>query len=119
MAVIRTISIAPGANTGWHYHPALVQAVLLSGELTRVLEDGTVEVTRPGQFLIELPQQVHIGYNHGSEPVVILANYQVAEGCPLAVPAPAPVLPETLVPEPTQAAMPGCRRGQTEWLSNA
>ena len=43
MAVIRTISIAPGANTGWHYHPALVQAVLLSGELTRVLEDGTVD----------------------------------------------------------------------------
>ncbi|MGF1430265.1 cupin domain-containing protein [Kitasatospora sp. LaBMicrA B282] len=92
MAVIRTISIAPGGNTGWHYHPGPVQAVLLSGTLTRVLEDGTVEVTRPGQFLVELPDQVHIGYNHGTEQVVILANYQVADGCPLAVAAPEPEL---------------------------
>ncbi|MCX4746432.1 cupin domain-containing protein [Kitasatospora sp. NBC_01287] len=92
MAVIRTISLAPGANTGWHYHPALVQAVLLSGELTRVLEDGRVEITRPGQFLTELPQQVHIGCNHGTEPVVILANYQVAEDGPLAIPAQAPAV---------------------------
>ncbi|WP_051969925.1 cupin domain-containing protein [Kitasatospora azatica] len=92
MAVIRSITIAPGANTGWHYHPALVQAVLLSGTLTRVLEDGTVEITRPGQFLIELPEQVHIGFNYGSEPVVILANYQVADGCPLSVPASEPEL---------------------------
>ncbi|WP_329568165.1 cupin domain-containing protein [Kitasatospora sp. NBC_01266] len=111
MAVIRTISIAPGANTGWHYHPAPVQAVLLSGELTRVLEDGRVEITRPGQFLIELPQQVHIGYNHGTEPVVILANYQVPEGSPLAIEAPAPALP--------CVAAPAQRRGLAERLSNA
>ncbi|MFI9276141.1 cupin domain-containing protein [Kitasatospora sp. NPDC052896] len=92
MAVIRTITIEPGTNTGWHYHPGPVQAVLLSGTLHRLLEDGTVEITRPGQFLVEQADQVHIGYNHGDGPVVILANYQVAEGCPLWVPAPAPEL---------------------------
>jgi oxalate decarboxylase/phosphoglucose isomerase-like protein (cupin superfamily) len=92
MAVIRTVTIEPGENTGWHYHPAMVQAVLLSGTLTRLLEDGRVEVTRAGQFLVELPEQVHIGYNHGDEPVVILANYQVLDGCPLSVPAAAPDL---------------------------
>ncbi|MDH6113155.1 quercetin dioxygenase-like cupin family protein [Kitasatospora sp. MAP12-15] len=94
MAVIRTVTIEPGANTGWHYHPAQVQAVVLSGTLTRVLADGRVEITRSGQSLVELagPEQLHIGYNHGVDRVVILANYQVAEGCPLSVPALAPKL---------------------------
>ncbi|WP_460625100.1 cupin domain-containing protein [Kitasatospora kifunensis] len=109
MAVIRTITIPPGENTGWHYHPAKVQAVVLSGTLTRVLEDGVVEITRPGQPLIELPQQVHIGYNHGSEPVVILANYQVVGDSPLAVPAAAPDL----------SALPGCRLSSAQRLSSA
>ncbi|MFF7638582.1 cupin domain-containing protein [Kitasatospora sp. NPDC008050] len=109
MAVIRTITIPPGENTGWHYHPALVQAVVLSGTLTRVLQDGTVEITRPGEPLVELPQQVHIGYNHGNEPIVILANYQVAQGCPLAVPAPPPDL----------SALPACRIGGAQRLSSA
>jgi quercetin dioxygenase-like cupin family protein len=108
MAVIRSITIAPGTNTGWHYHPAMVQAVLLSGTLTRVLEDGTVEITRPGQFLIELPRQVHIGYNYGTEPVVILANYQVAEGSPLSYPAGAPELGLAAVAELT--GLPRARR---------
>ncbi|GAA1260359.1 hypothetical protein GCM10009665_57890 [Kitasatospora nipponensis] len=92
MAVIRTVTIAPGDNTGWHYHPARVQAVLLAGTLTRVLEDSTVEVTLPGESLVELPEQVHIGYNLGAEPVVILATYQEVDGCPLSVPAPRPAL---------------------------
>ncbi|MFE9428894.1 cupin domain-containing protein [Kitasatospora sp. NPDC006697] len=87
MAVIRTVTIEPGRNTGWHYHPAMVQAVLLTGVLTRVLEDGTVEVTRPGQFLLELPEQRHIGYNLGEEPLVILANYHERPGAPLSVDA--------------------------------
>ncbi|MCC9312185.1 cupin domain-containing protein [Kitasatospora sp. RB6PN24] len=87
MAVIRTVTIAPGESTGWHYHPAMVRAVLLSGVLTRVFEDGTIETTRPGQFLIELPDQRHIGHNVGPDTVVILANYQQRDGFPLAVPA--------------------------------
>jgi oxalate decarboxylase/phosphoglucose isomerase-like protein (cupin superfamily) len=87
MAVIRAVIIAPGENTGWHYHPAAVCAVLLSGVLTRVLEDGTVETTRPGQLLVEAPDQRHIGHNTGPAPVVILAVYQNRDGCPLVVPA--------------------------------
>ncbi|MDH6137226.1 quercetin dioxygenase-like cupin family protein [Kitasatospora sp. MAA4] len=102
MAVIRTVTIEPGENTGWHYHPARVQAVVLSGTLTRILADGTVEITRPGQALVELPgpEHVHIGYNHGVERVVILANFQVADGCLLAVPAPAPTLSARSVGRP-------------------
>jgi quercetin dioxygenase-like cupin family protein len=115
MAVIRTVTIAPGANTGWHYHPGLVEAVLLAGTLTRVLEDGTVEVTRPGQTLVELPEQVHIGFNHGTETVRILANYQVAEGCPLAVPTGAPELGQAAVAR--RPGLPVQRRGARQRLA--
>jgi hypothetical protein len=87
MAVIRTVTLAPGESTGWHYHPAMVRAVLLSGILTRVFEDGTVKTTQPGQLLTELPDQRHIGHNVGRDTVVILANYQQRAGCPLVVPA--------------------------------
>ncbi len=87
MAVIRSITIEPGENTGWHYHPTQVQAVVVSGTLTRVLADGSVVTTRPGESLVELagPDQVHIGINHEAEPVVILANFEEIEGCPFAV----------------------------------
>lgn len=90
--MIRTITIAPGENTGWHYHLEPVQAVVLSGTLTRILANGTVETTLPGESLVEEagPDQVHIGINQGDEPVRILANFQVPEGCPFAIPAPAP-----------------------------
>jgi quercetin dioxygenase-like cupin family protein len=87
MAVIRAVTIPPGESTGWHYHPAVVRAVVLSGLLTRVLEDGTVETTGPGQSLVEVPRQCHIGHNVGPDPVVLLANYQTPDGGPLAVPA--------------------------------
>ncbi|MFE0462569.1 cupin domain-containing protein [Kitasatospora sp. NPDC058965] len=115
MAVIRTVTIAPGSDTGWHYHPAQVEAVLMAGVLTRVLEDGTVEITRPGQTLVELPEQVHIGYNLGSEPVVILANYQVAEGCQLAFPATPPAAGLAAVAE--LVGLPVQRRGGRQWLA--
>ncbi|PYC81762.1 hypothetical protein C7C46_11100 [Streptomyces tateyamensis] len=111
MTVIRTVTIAPGANTGWHYHPGRVEAVLLAGTLTRVLEDGTVEVTRTGETLVELPEQVHIGLNRGTEPVVILANYLVVDGCELAVPADAPKLGVAA------AGLPVQRRGPRQPLA--
>jgi quercetin dioxygenase-like cupin family protein len=88
MAVIRAVTIPPGENTGWHYHPVPVRASVLSGTLTRVLEDGTVETTGPGQSIIERPRQRHIGHNVGPDPVeVLLESEEAPDGGPLAVPA--------------------------------
>ncbi|WP_327677066.1 cupin domain-containing protein [Kitasatospora sp. NBC_00458] len=92
MPVVQTITLAPGAGTGWHYHPGRVDVVVLSGTLTRTLHDGRVEVSRAGDSLVELagPVHVHVGHNHGTVPVVLVASYEAPEGCPLAVPVPEP-----------------------------
>ncbi|WP_344468689.1 cupin domain-containing protein [Kitasatospora kazusensis] len=92
MPVVQTITLAPGASTGWHYHPGRVQVMVLSGVLTRTLADGSVVVSSPGEGLVEEagPEFVHIGRNLGSVPVVLAALYDAPEGSPLAVDAPAP-----------------------------
>ncbi|MGW4895921.1 cupin domain-containing protein [Kitasatospora sp. NPDC004240] len=92
MPVVQTITIPPGGGTGWHYHPGRVDVVVLSGTLTRTLHDGRVEVSRAGDTLVEEagPRYVHAGCNHGGVPVVLIASYDIPEGCPLAVPVPEP-----------------------------
>ncbi|MFF2045959.1 cupin domain-containing protein [Kitasatospora sp. NPDC058170] len=92
MPVVQTITLPPGASTGWHYHPGRVDVVVLSGTLTRTLHDGRVEVSRAGDSLVEEagPVHVHIGRNLGVEPVVLIASYDSPEGCPLAVPVAEP-----------------------------
>lgn len=92
MPVIQTITLAPGANTGWHYHPGRVDVMVLSGALTRTLADGSIEVSVAGESLVEEagPAFVHIGRNLGAVPVVLVATYQAPERQPLAVDVPAP-----------------------------
>ncbi len=92
MPLVQTIMLAPGADTGWHYHPGRVTVTVLSGTLTRTLADGSIVVSGPGDGLVEEagPVHVHIGRNLGDVPVVLAASYEVVEGCPLAVDAPAP-----------------------------
>jgi quercetin dioxygenase-like cupin family protein len=90
--VVRMVTIEPGASTGWHYHLGKVIAVVQSGALTRTLADCSVETSTAGQSFIEPagPDQVHIGRNLGSVPVVLYLTYILPEGAPLAVDVPAP-----------------------------
>ncbi|MFI6449592.1 cupin domain-containing protein [Kitasatospora sp. NPDC050543] len=92
MSLVQTVTLAPGASTGWHYHPGRVDVIVLSGTLTRTLADGTVEVSEAGQTLVEQagPGFVHVGRNHGDVPVVLVASYDAPDGCPLAVAVPTP-----------------------------
>ncbi|MEU1425268.1 cupin domain-containing protein [Kitasatospora sp. NPDC005751] len=92
MSLVQTVTLPPGASTGWHYHPGRVDVVVLSGTLTRTLHDGRVEVSRAGESLVEEagPVHVHVGRNHGTVPVVLIADYDAPEGCPLAVPVAEP-----------------------------
>ncbi|MEV0946735.1 cupin domain-containing protein [Rhodococcus sp. NPDC049939] len=82
---LRRIEIAPGGTTGWHYHDGPVYGFVESGELTRTLHDCTTAVSTPGQVVIEGhgSDQVHVGDNLGSAPVVLLALYAEPEGKPL------------------------------------
>ncbi|MFJ9611687.1 cupin domain-containing protein [Kitasatospora sp. NPDC101176] len=92
MPLVQTITLQPGAGTGWHYHPGRVVVVVLSGTLTRTLHDGRVEVSRAGDSLVEEagPVHVHEGRNLGAEPVVLIAEYAAPDGLPLAVPVEEP-----------------------------
>ncbi|WP_129838291.1 cupin domain-containing protein [Streptomyces sp. RFCAC02] len=89
---VRVITIEPGGTTGWHYHEGPLLAVVVSGTLTRVLEDCSVEVSTAGDTVVETPGagHVHTGRNLGTEPVVLHATYVVPEGSPLATDADPP-----------------------------
>lgn len=90
--VVRTITVAPGGSTGWHYHQGQLIAVVQSGTLTRTMHDCTVETTTAGKSFVEPagPGHVHIGRNLGTEPVVLYVTYLLPEGAPLSVDAPDP-----------------------------
>ncbi|MBC9717057.1 cupin domain-containing protein [Streptomyces sp. TRM66268-LWL] len=89
---VRTITIAPGGSTGWHYHPGQVLAVVQSGTLTRTLGDCTVESTPAGGSFVEPggSKDIHIGRNLGTTPVVLYVTYLLPEGSPLSLDAPDP-----------------------------
>ncbi|NGO77017.1 cupin domain-containing protein [Streptomyces sp. YC504] len=88
----RTITIAPGGSTGWHYHPGQVLAVVQAGTLTRTLGDCSVETTPAGGSFVEPggSKDVHIGRNLGTTPVVLYVTYLLPEGSPLSMDAPDP-----------------------------
>ncbi|WP_233580643.1 cupin domain-containing protein [Streptomyces triticirhizae] len=94
--VQRVITIPPGGETGWHYHHGPLLGVVESGTLTRTLDGCAVEVSGPGDALVEPHGEghVHNGRNLGSEPVVLYATYVVPQGAPLSVPAENPGCPE-------------------------
>ncbi|MDT0268815.1 cupin domain-containing protein [Streptomyces sp. DSM 44915] len=93
--VQRLITIPPGGSTGWHYHHGPLLGVVESGILTRTLDDCTVEVSGPGDALVEAhgADHVHVGRNLGTEPVVLYATYLVPHGAPLSVDAENPGCP--------------------------
>ncbi|MEW2585027.1 cupin domain-containing protein [Streptomyces virginiae] len=88
----REIVIPPGGCTGWHFHRVRLEAVVLSGTLTRVLHDLTVEVHRPGTTFVEPAgsEHIHLGHNLGTEPVVLHVTPRLPEGTPFSIPTPPP-----------------------------
>lgn len=85
----RKLTIEPGGSTGWHHHPGRLLAVVKSGTLTRTLEDCSVEVSGPGDTVLEPvgAEHPHIGRNLGTEPVVLYATYVKPAGSPDSVDA--------------------------------
>jgi quercetin dioxygenase-like cupin family protein len=84
--VFRRITIRSGAGTGQHCHAGQLVAVVEQGELTHyapVYPDG-VHVYRTGDSIVEGARYVHEGKNLGTEDVVLLVTYVIAEGQPLA-----------------------------------
>ena len=77
---VSIVSIAPGANTAVHRHPAPLVAYILEGELTVDYGDRGRRVFRQGEAMVEAMEVPHRGMNLGTGPVRILAMYIGAEG---------------------------------------
>jgi quercetin dioxygenase-like cupin family protein len=74
------VTVAPGADTPFHRHPAPLVAYILSGELTVDYGDHGKRVFRKGDALVEAMDVKHRGMNLGTEPVTLLGVYLGAEG---------------------------------------
>ncbi len=74
------VEIAPGADTGWHQHPAPSFGVITQGILEVTLKDGKVKRLQAGDALIEVVNTDHIGRNVGGIPVKLIVFYAGAVG---------------------------------------
>ncbi|WP_026685922.1 cupin domain-containing protein [Azovibrio restrictus] len=74
------VTIAPGAETVFHRHPAPMFAYILEGEVSVDYGDQGIRVFRQGEALMEAMQARHRGTNQGSVPVRILSVHMGAAG---------------------------------------
>lgn len=104
--VLLRLTIAPDGGFEAHTHPGTLIATIESGSfdltqlddspmtITRAPKDGTPSVTEPmtkgmpvtlapGDWFVEMTGMVHTGYNHGSEPTVVLISGLVDPNQPL------------------------------------
>lgn len=89
----RQITIQPGGSTGWHWHDGTLYAYVEKGWLTHTDADcGTTKVYSDGTSFVEPSgaDNVHIGRNLGTEPLVLDVLYVDPAGSPLSEDAPNP-----------------------------
>lgn len=69
------VTLAPGAETGWHSHPVPCLALILEGELLVELKDGRTQKLKAGDTLAEVIHTPHNGKNLGQVPLKIAVFY--------------------------------------------
>ena len=74
------VTIAPGAETIFHRHPAPMFAYILEGEVTVDYGAAGKRVFRQGEAMMETMQTIHRGSNAGTGVVRILSVHMGAEG---------------------------------------
>lgn len=74
------VTLAPGAQTGWHTHPVPLFGYVLEGEIRVDYGNNTIRTYRAGDALIEAIDQPHDGHNRGSVPAKILSVFIGARG---------------------------------------
>jgi quercetin dioxygenase-like cupin family protein len=76
--VMRQITIAPGGDNGWHFHPGPSFVIVTQGTLSLYeANDPTCTAQRfaAGDGFVEVPGDVHIARNEGTVPVVALVTF--------------------------------------------
>jgi quercetin dioxygenase-like cupin family protein len=77
---VALVEIPPGGDTGWHAHPVLVYAYVLSGAITVELADDGQYDFKEGDAILEVINTPHIGRNTGKVPVKLVVFYTGMEG---------------------------------------
>ena len=78
-------TIPPKSQLPWHKHPSINAGYLAKGELTVVAEDGSEQLVKEGEGLIELVNTWHYGRNDGDVPAEIIVVYAGSKDVPLAI----------------------------------
>lgn len=78
------IVIAPGGTLGWHSHPGPTVVTILRGTMSFYhAEHCTEEIEyTPGDSFSNLPDEIHMARNEGSEELVVYASYFVPAQTP-------------------------------------
>ena len=82
---VRTLTIAPGEQLTWHYHPGYAFSVVKRGVLTTEDGCGGEETLTAGQGFEELDGRVHRAKNLGTEEVLVYNTFIVPEGNPTTI----------------------------------
>lgn len=80
------ITIAPGAELGWHSHPAPAFGLILEGDWQVMLKDGTTKTFHAGDPISEVVDTLHNGRNLGTTPARLLAFFAGTVGQKLTQP---------------------------------
>jgi quercetin dioxygenase-like cupin family protein len=76
--VMRELTMVPGGNTGWHFHPGPTYVLVVQGtDSLYEATDPTCTATNygPGEGFVEPPGDVHISRNEGSGNLVLLVTF--------------------------------------------
>jgi quercetin dioxygenase-like cupin family protein len=92
-AVVRTLTIAPGGDTGWHSHPGPVFALVTAGTGSFYFAADptfTPAVYPAGTGFVEGAGDVHIFRNEGVVDLELTVLFLVPHGAPTRIDQPAP-----------------------------
>ena len=84
-ATVVAVEIAPGGETGWHYHPVPSFGMLLEGEIEVEFENGETKQLKHGEAAAEAVNVLHNGRNVGDVPVKMIVFYAGTTDKPLTV----------------------------------
>ena len=79
------ITVPPHTRLAPHYHPIINCAVILSGSLKVVKDDGTSLTLNAGDAVSGLVGTIHYGVNEGEVPVRLIVFYAGTETSPLSI----------------------------------
>ncbi len=80
----------PGGTSGWHIHPGVEIATVISGEMELHQEGQPMRRMLPGDSFLMPRGQRHNGVNTGQQPARLLITYVTDTNVQVKIPADAP-----------------------------